>query len=202
MRLLLVRHAPTPETGSILTGRAPGIALSEEGRGLAAAQAAHLCSLPIKALYTSPVQRCRETAAIFGAEWGVSPVAEPGIIEAEYGRWSGRRLASLHKLKAWRVLMASPGRFRFPEGETLREVQSRAVAAAEAIASKHRRQHVAIVSHADVIRVILSHYLGSPLDLLHRLDVRPLGVSIVDLPDDGGPPRVPVVNSGLDPSRV
>ncbi len=121
-------------------------------------------------------------------------------MEADYGTWLGRPLRSAYKLKAWGQLMASPARFRFPEGETLSEVQWRAVAAVERLATLHRDKAVAVGSHADVIRVVLAYYLGMPLDLIHRVNVLPASVSIVDL-HTSGHVGVPVVNHVLDPGR-
>ena len=116
-------------------------------------------------------------------------------IEADYGTWSGRSLKSLYRLKAWQQLMAEPTRFRFPEGETLFEVQHRAVQGVQRLVDEHReRDMIAICSHSDVIRVTLAHYLGMPLDLIHRLDVRPASVSIIDV-HAGGRVAVPVINA-------
>ncbi len=196
MRLYLVRHAPTEETGSVLSGRITGISLSSPGRELASSLAAHLAALRPAAVYSSPLDRCVETAEILGSTWRLEPVLSPALIEADYGRWSGRRLASLHRLKAWRNLMAAPSRFRFPDGESLREVQNRAVTAVEDMAAAHRNRSVVAVTHADVIRVVLAHHLGMPLDLVHRLHVAPASISVIDLPASGMPPVVTTVNAG------
>ena len=161
---------------------------------MAASVAEQLASRPVTAVYTSPIRRCRETARILSEAWGVKPVVAPGLTEADYGRWSGRSLERLARLKAWQQLMASPARFRFPEGETLEEVRARAVATIEELAD-HHRDEIAAVTHADVIRVLVGHYLGAPLDLIHRVDVRPVGVSVVELGRDGTV-RVPIVNAG------
>ncbi len=195
MRLYLVRHAVTGETDKTLSGRLPGIPLSAAGRAMAAAVAEQLASRPVEAVYCSPIRRCRETARILGRSWGLQPTTVPGLVEADYGRWSGRSLTSLARLKAWERLMAAPARFRFPDGETLEEVRVRAVAAVEALADRHPGAEVTAVTHADVVRVLLGHYLGAPLDLIHRLHVRPAGVSVVELGRDGTV-RVPVVNAG------
>jgi broad specificity phosphatase PhoE len=162
---------------------------------MAASVAEQLAPRPVTAVYTSPIRRCRETARILSEAWGVKPVVRPGLTEADYGRWSGRSLESLARLKAWQQLMASPARFRFPEGETLEEVRARAVATIEELAQRHRNDEIAVVTHADVIRVLVGHYLGAPLDLIHRLDVRPVAVSVVELGRDGTV-RVPTVNAG------
>ncbi len=194
MQLHLVRHAVTPETGVTLSGRLPGIPLSDEGRDMATRAAAEMGALKPAALLTSPIERCRETAAILGRQWNLQPATDPSFIEADYGTWSGRKLRSLYQLKAWDSLMGAASRFRFPGGETLEDVQHRAVAATERLAGEHRnRAVVVVVSHADVIRSVLAHYLGMPLDLIHRLHVGPASTSVVVLPKTGGP-TVPVVN--------
>ena len=194
MRLHLIRHAVTAETGVTLSGRLPGIPLSAEGRDMAKRAVHALDDVRPSLLVTSPIERCRETASIFGAQWGLKSAVDRGFVESDYGAWSGRKLSSLYRLKAWSRLMSSASRFRFPDGETLEEVQRRAVAATERIGATSRKDaSVVVVSHADVIRAILTHYLGMPLDLIHRLDVRPASVSIIDLVADS-PPRVVVVN--------
>jgi probable phosphoglycerate mutase len=196
MRCYLIRHAVTGETGTTLSGRLPGIPLSAEGRAMAERAAVSLGALRPAAVMTSPIERCKETAVILGSAWGVRPRVDRRFIEADYGRWSGRSLASLRKLKSWDRLMTSASRFRFPEGETLEEVQRRSVAGLEALAAAHPAGAiVVVVSHADVIRALLAHYLGMPLDLIHRLDVRPASTSVIELVADH-PPRVPIVNQG------
>ncbi len=158
-----------------------------------------IASVRVDAIYTSPVQRCRETAKIVATNWGLRPVPYRSFSEVDYGSWTGRKLSSLRRTKQWRELFASAARFRFPGGETLGEAQARAVAAAEGLAERHPDQTVAVVSHSDVIRAMLVHYLGMPLDLIHRLDVLPASASVIDLPS-GGAPRVPVVNDSGNPA--
>lgn len=195
VRILLLRHAVTGETGKVLTGRLPGVSLSPDGVQMAEQLATTVENQKLTAVYTSPIERCRETAAIVAKRHGLRARTRGGFVEADYGAWSGRTLKSLYKLKAWRQLMAEPTRFRFPEGETLQEVQTRAVAAMQRLLDDHSAKDiVAVCSHSDVIRVILAHYLGMPLDLIHRLDVRPASVSVVDV-YPGGRVAVPVINT-------
>lgn len=200
MRLYLIRHAVTAETGVTLSGRQSGIPLSSAGIAMAERAAAQLAGVQMRAVYTSPILRCRQTARAFGAVWDRAPTVDRGLIEADYGAWTGRSLKSLYRLKSWQRLMQSASRFRFPEGETLEEVQRRAVATVEAMAQDHRSDAVAAVSHADVIRVILAHYLGMPLDLVHRLAVGPASVSVVDL-HASGVVAVPTINRPLNAGR-
>lgn len=200
MRLYLIRHAVTAETGKRLSSADPSIQLSSDGEAMAADLAEHLTAVDLAAVYTSPVERCRQTVAPLAVQRGLRPRKIGAFAEADYGTWLGRPLRSVFKLKAWGRLMASPARFRFPEGETLSEVQWRAVAAVERLAESHRGESVAMGSHADVIRVILANYLGMPLDLIHRINVLPASVSIVDLAPSGAV-AVPVVNHVVDPGR-
>ena len=198
MRLHLIRHAFTAETGKRLSSADPDISLSPEGATMAEELADQLSSLRLTAVYSSPIARCRQTVAPLAASRSLRVQTVKDLEEADYGTWLGRPLRSAYKLKAWSRLMASPARFRFPEGETLREVQARAVAAIELLAQQHRNEAIAVGSHADVIRVILANYLGSPLDLIHRINVAPASLSIVEL-HEAGHVGVPVVNHTFHP---
>ncbi len=115
----------------------------------------------------------------------------------DYGRWTGRTLASLRRTRLWRQVMVAPSRASFPEGESLAAAQARAVAACEEIAAASGRTTVAIVSHADIIKAVLSFYLGQPLDLFQRIAISPTSVSVVDVPADGAV-RVLAINAAGD----
>ncbi len=195
-RLLLVRHAPTPETGSKLTGRLPGVSLGEEGRRVAQATADRLADVKVSAVYTSPLERTRETADIIAQPHGLEPVVHDGLLEVDYGSWSGRTLASLYKLKAWRTVQITPSRMVFPDGEGLADAQRRAVATCETLAARHRQATIILVSHSDIIGVIASHYLGQPLDLFGRVSVATASVTVIDLPAQGIPVVVAVNSTG------
>lgn len=188
MLLLLVRHALTPVTGKKLTGWLPGISLSEEGVSQAASTKERLRDVPIKAFYSSPLERCFETAEIISAphRLGVEVIEDLG--EIKYGDWQGRTLASLYKSKAWIELKARPAEFRFPNGETIREAQLRGMSVIEGLRSKHKRQIVAVCSHADMIRVVTAGYLGLPLDLYDRISIGPATVTAILL--SGSVPRL------------
>lgn len=192
-RLLLIRHAPTAETGTILTGRLPGVGLHEEGRAIAEALADALRDTELSAVYTSPVLRCRQTAKAVALPHGLSPAPVGGLAEVDYGDWAGKRLKILARTKLWESVVRAPSRVRFPGGETLAEVQARSVAACEAIASRHGKETVAVVSHGDVIKASIAHFIGTPLDLFQRIRVQPASVSIIDVPPTG-PPAVIAVN--------
>jgi len=192
-RLVLVRHAPTAETGKKLSGRLAGIGLSADGRRAAGSAARALSPMRAAAVYSSPLLRCKETARIIAEPHDLDPVAYRSLIEVDYGAWSGRSLASLRRTKAWRQVTTAPSRFRFPGGERLGEVGIRAVAACEELAAAHPRDTIFLVSHGDVIKAALAHYLGVPFDLFGRITVDPASWSIIDLPP-GASPRVAAVN--------
>lgn len=200
MRVHLIRHSVTAETGKRLSSQDPGIPLSPEGRRLATELGRSLESIELAAIFTSPHQRCVETASAVARGRRIRPRVDRSFVDADYGRWLGRPLKSLYRLKAWQDLMVSPSRFRFPDGETLQEVQSRAVAGIESLAVEHRDASVAIATHGDVIKVILAHYLGVPLDLSNRIEPMPASVSVVDIPKQGSP-RVPIMNYTVDVGR-
>ena len=193
-RLLLIRHAPTPETGKKLTGRLPGVSLGAKGEEIAQRTAARLVEAPIGAIYTSPITRTAETAAIVATPHGLTPIVDEGVQEVDFGAWQGRSLAQLRKLKLWGQVITTPSQARFPDGESFPEMQTRAVSACNAIAAKHAKQTVAIVSHSDVIKAILAHYLGQPLDTFQRIMVSPASVSVVHVPTFGTP-MVETINS-------
>ncbi len=185
--VVLVRHALTEATGKRLGGRTP-TPLSGRGRAQAEAVADRLASLKVVAVYTSPVARTAETAASIAARLGL-PVRElEGVNEFDYGRWTDRPLGQLRRTRLWSAILQSPSRVTFPDGESFRQAQQRAVDALEAVVRHHTdRQTVVIVSHADVIKTIVAHYVGVPLDLFQRLVVDPASVSILSLPRAGVP---------------
>lgn len=195
-RLLLIRHAPTPETGARLTGRLPGVSLAGVGRESAQRTAERLADVPLAAVYSSPIERTWETAEIIAAPRGLEPIPEDGLLEVDYGTWSGRTLKSLYRLKAWRTVQLTPSRMTFPEGENIAAAQRRAVDACERLAHSHGKKAIALVSHSDIIKSIVAHYLGQPLDLFQRLVISPASVSVIDVPRQGIPMVVAVNTTG------
>ncbi len=186
-RLLLIRHAPTPETGTKLTGRLPGVSLGEKGEAIAQETAERLADVKLKAIYTSPIERTAETAAIVARPHGLTPVTEEGVIEADFGAWQGRSLAQLRRLKLWNQVIHVPSQTRFPDGESFPEIQQRAVAACNAIAARTGNATAAVVSHSDVIKLVVAHYLGQPLDLFQRIIISPASVTVIHVPKLGSP---------------
>jgi probable phosphomutase (TIGR03848 family) len=181
--LLLVRHALTDSTGKRLSGQTPGLHLSETGRAQAERVAERLRPIPLRAIYSSPLERCVETAAPIAEDRTITVRELPALMEVNYGAWSGRAFGQLHRTTLWKRLMQQPSSIRFPDGETLAEVQARCVAAMEEIAAAHPRAIVAVVAHADVIRLTLAHFAGVHIDLYQRITVSPASVSALYLGD-------------------
>lgn len=186
--VLLVRHATTASTGKRLGGRTP-TGLDDAGREQARAAAARLADLPLRAVYASPLPRTKETAEIVAAPHRRKVSEHEGLLEIEFGRWTDRPLKAVARTKLWPVIQSRPSLVRFPDGETLRAAQLRAVDAVEELVARHRRDVIALVSHADVIKAVVGFYLGQPLDLFQRLHVSPASVSVLAL-GQGAPPAL------------
>jgi probable phosphomutase (TIGR03848 family) len=183
--LLLARHAVTAETGSMLSGRKPGIDLSDKGREQAEALAERLAVVPIAAVYASPIERTMQTAAPVAARHGLTVRTLPGVIEADYGEWTGGKLGELAKEDLWRTVQRAPSRARFPAGESLAEMQVRMVAALETVVAEHPGETVVVVSHADPIKSAIAHYTGAHLDHFQRIVVSPASVTVFQLSAHG-----------------
>lgn len=190
--LLLVRHGLTDQTGRRLYGRGRGVHLSERGREQALAVARRLVALPVEAVYSSPLERCMETAEPIAAALGLTVRTDDDFVETDIGAWTGKTFAQVRRARLWRRIVAVPSSGRFPAGEALAEVQARAVAALETIAERHPRRPVVVVSHGDPIRLALAHYAGLHMDLFQRLEVIPASVSVVTTGDRG--PRLARLN--------
>ncbi len=175
--LLLVRHAVTEQTGPVLSGRLAGIDLSEAGRAQAAAIAARLAGLSLSAVYASPIERTTQTAEAIAAHHGLEVLPLPGVIEADYGEWTGGRIEDLARTEEWKTVQVTPSRARFPGGESLREMQARTVAALEETVARHLGERVVVVSHADPIKAAVAHFCGMHLDLFQRLHVSPASLT-------------------------
>jgi probable phosphomutase (TIGR03848 family) len=181
--VLLIRHALTDATGRRLSGSTPGIHLSREGRLQADRLAERLARVPIAAIYTSPLERCVETAGVLAEPRRLAITPMPELEEVGYGRWAGRSFSQLTKTALWKQIQQAPSSVRFPGGETLVEAQRRAVSALESLARRHRSGTIAVVSHADLIRLAMAHYVGVHIDLFQRIVVSPASVSAVMLGD-------------------
>lgn len=191
--LFLIRHGLTGQTGHILYGRTPGISLDERGRSQADLLAQRFAQVKLTAVYASPLERCVQTVEPLAAAQRLPIVSRPGVIEMDTGAWTGRSLARLRRTKRWTEVIGSPSTFRFPDGEGFREARDRAVADVAAIAKRHRRGRVAVATHGDIARMLVSHFLGAPLDRFQRTVVDTASVSVVAF-DREGHVRVLLVN--------
>jgi probable phosphoglycerate mutase len=186
--LLLIRHGVTEATGVRLGGWKPGVHLTEDGRAQADGIAERLRPVRLAAVYSSPLERCVETAEPLAREQRREIVVRDDLGEVRYGAWTDRPLRQLARTRLWRRVQTVPSGVRFPGGESLLEVQSRALRELEGIAGRHPRSAVAVVSHADVIKLLVGHYAGAPLDLFQRLIVDPASICAVAVGD--GIPRI------------
>lgn len=194
--LLLIRHGQTDTAGKRLTGWERGIHLNDRGREQAAALIGRLEGVPIRAIYSSPLERCRETAAPVARARRVSIRVRRALIETGYGDWTGRSISQLRRTKTWRQLHVSPSSVRFPNGESLAGVQERAIAELGRIAEDHPNGVVAIITHADVVALAVAHFAGAHVDQFQRLVIEPASISVVAI--GGGVPRVLKVNDTGD----
>lgn len=177
--LLLVRHALNDWVGERLAGWTPNVHLSDKGRAQAEALAQRLAEWPIAAVYTSPLERAVETAQAIVAPHHQEIQIREGVGEVQYGEWTGKSIKELSEEDGWQVVQFYPSGARFPGGEAIREMQARAVAELDAIVAAHRSQMVVVVSHADVIKAALAHYVGLHLDLFQRLVISPSSLNML-----------------------
>jgi probable phosphomutase (TIGR03848 family) len=181
--ILLIRHAENDyyKQGR-LPGRLPGVHLNEKGQAQAKALAHALTKMPLKAVYSSPLERTMETAEPIAAAQGLEVTPRPGLLEVEIGEWQGLTLKQLRRRKLWKVVQRNPTLARFPAGESFAEAQMRIVHELEALAAAHKPKQVfACVGHSDMIKLAVAYYLGLPLDLFQRLTVQPASVSTLHL---------------------
>jgi probable phosphomutase (TIGR03848 family) len=185
--VILVRHGRTTANASgTLAGRTAGVKLDETGRGQADRTGERLAVVPLTAVVTSPLERCRQTARALLAHQVGEPaqLVERGIIECDYGEWQGRKIGDLAKEKLWKVVQTQPSAATFPGGESMNQMQSRSVSAVRRLDAAFEAEHGpgavwVAVSHGDIIKSILADALGMHLDLFQRINVDPASVSIV-----------------------
>jgi probable phosphoglycerate mutase len=197
--VLLVRHGTTPTTGKVLPGRAPGLHLSDDGRAQAEAVAERIGALaeagkgaPV-AVYASPLERTTETARPIARRLDLRVRSDRGLLECDFGAWTGGKLADLAKRPEWASVQRNPSGFRFPGGESFLEMQTRMASALARLVERHRGDTIVAVSHADPIKAVVAQVAGTPLDLFQRLTVAPCSVSALAF--TGGGPFVLTVNS-------
>jgi len=192
--IAFVRHGQTPTTGKVLPGRAKGLHLSEQGQAQARAAADRLGAYAkVTALYASPLERTRETAAPIAKALALPVRVERGLLECDFGSWTGQDLKDLYKLPEWQQVQRTPSQFRFPEGESFLEMAARTSDAVRRIVAAHPGDVIVCVSHADPIKVIVADAMGSHLDHFQRFGVSPCSITVIAYAESG--PNVLCVNS-------
>ncbi len=182
--VLLIRHGENEYTRTgKLAGWTKGVSLNEAGRKQAEGLVERFKGVPIKFIYSSPLERAQETAAPLAAALGLKVEIRPGLGEVQYGQWTGKSLKVLGRTKLWKVVQNLPSAMQFPDGETMRGAQLRFVDAVDAIARAHPspKAVVAVFAHSDPIKLAVAHYLGMPLDLFQRLMISTASVTVLRL---------------------
>ncbi len=178
--VLLVRHGTTPTTGTVLPGRTPGLRLAPLGVTQANTVASRIGATgEVTAVYASPLQRTRQTATPIAKACGVTVTHNRGLIECDFGEWTGKRIATLSKKPEWQIVQRSPSQFTFPGGESFVAMQARIVSTLSALCANHPGETIVAVSHADVIKAATAAALGTPLDLFQRIVIAPCSVTTI-----------------------
>jgi probable phosphomutase (TIGR03848 family) len=192
--VLLVRHGQTPTTGKVLPGRAPGLHLADAGHQQAQRAADRIAELKtVDAIYASPLERARETAAPIAAARGMKVQIDKGLLECDFGDWTGAELKKLMKLPEWGTVQRAPSTFTFPGGESFNAMQTRMVTAIDRLRSLHAGGVIVCVSHADPIKAAVAHAMGTHIDLFQRIVIGTCSITAIAY--GMGAPIVLTVNS-------
>lgn len=191
-RVLLIRHGDTDTVGRQLAGRMPDVHLNTRGQTQARNLAERLHDIPLDGIYTSPLERARETALPLAQSRGLEALALPQLQELDYGMWQGSNLSDLSGDPYWEAYNSCRSLYRIPGGETLMEAQMRMLQALEWLRAEHAEANLALIGHGDPIKALLIHMLGMPLDLVNRLDIMPASISMVEF--SSGHPQVRCIN--------
>ncbi len=193
-KIVLIRHAhSTANAAGVLSGQLPNVHLSKSGKEQAIRLAERLGPLTIAQVQVSPMDRCLETLTPWLEKYGENVVvnAERDLVEVDYGRWSGRKLATLSRAKLWRKVQAQPSAVTFPEGESIAQMQVRAMQPVHAFFASNLELTI-MVSHGDVIKAIVASSLGMHLDDFQRIVIDPASISILE--SNGGAIRITRLN--------
>lgn len=179
--LYLIRHAASDSVGRYIAGRTSGVHLNDVGRTQAERLAERFAGLTLNAIYSSPLERARETAEPLARRTGAPLELREELLELDFGEWTGMSFTDLAADDRWRRFNTIRSRTRIPGGELMSEAQTRGVSMAESIRELLPDGRVAIVTHGDVLRGIIAHYLGIPVDLMQRFEVAPASMSVLQL---------------------
>jgi probable phosphoglycerate mutase len=193
-KIVLIRHAhSTANASGVLSGQLPNVHLSKSGQEQAKRLAERLGKLTIAQVQVSPMDRCSETLAPWLAKYGknVKVITEPNLVEVDYGKWSGKKLATLSRAKLWRKVQGQPSAVTFPEGESLSQMQVRAMQTVHDFFASNLELTI-MVSHGDVIKAIVASSLGMHLDDFQRIVIDPASITILE--SSGGTIRLTRLN--------
>jgi broad specificity phosphatase PhoE len=191
--LLLIRHGENDYLArNKLPGHIPGIHLNKHGQEQAAELARTLSRLAIKAIYSSPLERAVETAEPLAQSLGLGIQLRPDLTDIDVGQWEGRSWKALGRTRLWKVIQETPSKFQFPGGETVIHAQERVVRVLDSIASTNGDELVAVVFHADPIKLAVAHYLSLSLDSFQQLSTYPGSVTILKM--DGSAVKLLALN--------
>jgi probable phosphomutase (TIGR03848 family) len=177
--ILLIRHGENDYVKKgRMAGRLPGVHLNETGKAQAGKLAETLADWPVKAVYSSPLDRTVETAQPIASALGLEAVTRQNLSEVDVGAWQDKTLKDLRRRKLWRTVQMNPARMHFPAGETFAAAQNRMRDALEWIVGEHKPKDLVVcVSHSDPIKLAVAYYIGMPLDMFQRLSISPASIS-------------------------
>lgn len=195
---LLVRHGQNEYVSKgRLAGRLPGVHLDDKGKAQAKALADMLKSAPVKAVYSSPIDRTMETAQPIAEALGLEIIPREGLLEIDFGTWQDKTLKQLQRRKLWKVVQGKPSMMEFPEGETFANAQARVVKELITLSGKHKKDDLVVcVSHSDVIKLATAYFLGLPIDLFQRLTISTASITSIFIADHSA--RVFNINYSLN----
>jgi broad specificity phosphatase PhoE len=168
----------------VLAGRRFPAYLTDEGVKQAKLLSKLMSAVQLAAIYTSPLQRSRVTADAISKERTFVPVVEEAFDEIDIGEWTGKEIAELKQEPLWIAFNKFRSGTRPPGGETMLEVQQRAVAAIQRLREEHQGERIAIISHSDVIKTVVGHFAGISIDLISRIEIEPASVSVIEIGND------------------
>lgn len=191
---LLIRHGETDYNKKMhIAGRLPGVHINKKGQQQALALADKLANIPIKAIYSSPLERAMETAEPLAKALKLEVIPLPGLLETDCGEWQGQSIKKLRHQKLWQSVQQRPALFHFPGGEWIGECQHRMVQVIESLRLKHSPQDlIACFSHADPIKQVIAYYLGLPLDNFQRLSIDTASITALQVTESGS--RLMILN--------
>ena len=183
-RILLIRHATNDTVGNVIAGRMKGVVLNLEGEEQAEELAHRLRNIHIDGIYCSPLERTLQTASPLAKQHNIDPLIEEGLLEINFGEWTNLSFTELGKIKQFSLFNSFRSSTRIPGGELMIEAQVRIVRTLQFLCDKHKEQTVAVFSHGDIIKAAIAHYAAIPADMIPRIEIDPVSVSIIEVYED------------------